>query len=348
MDKMNESLNASYSESDVCSVLDTYPYAIVVAASAAASGLCCIFIICLIFLFKKHHFFIQRIILYHCLAAIIDSIAHIFGLQYLGYQTQSKAQDTLCTISGFITLLASWILIVDYSVITFTLLMTAVFHKSVIRLEYLYVAMIFVLPLTFSWIPFIGNSFGEAGGWCWIRNVNYDDCTEHRLGEIFRYVLWNVPLFSILIVLVPTYLFSIAYAARERWCKSRKNEYDPEKEAMQKDLIKDVWRILLFPFGLIFLNLFNFILIVYNSLGAGVPRALLMLHGAFSPLQGSYLALVYILDCDTLKRLTYSNVRAATTRKDTVYEYPIEDGGAALSDSADPTANYRLYWDNNG
>ena len=233
---MNESLNASYS--DECPVIDNYPFSIVAASSGVVSALCCIFVICLIFLLKKHYFFIQRMILYHCLAALVDSFSRILGLHYLGRQTQSEAQDTLCAISGFVTLLASWILIVDYSVITFTLLMTAVFHKNVMRLERLYVTMIFLLPLTFNWIPFIGNSYGEAGGWCWIRTFNYDDCTRHHLGEIFAIVLWDVPFFSILIVLIPTYLFTIVYATRERY--KRNTYHDPQTERIRKNLIKDV------------------------------------------------------------------------------------------------------------
>ena len=349
MDKMNASLNISYGNE--CSVTESYPLAIVAASSAVVSALCCIFVISLIFLLKKHHFFIQRIILYHCLAALVDSFAKILGLQYLGHQTQSTAQDTLCAISGFVTLLASWILIVDYSVIAFTLLMTAVFHKNVIRLEPLYITLIFVLPLTFNWIPFIGNSYGEAGAQCWIRRVNYNDCTNHHLGEIFAIVLWNVPFFSILVVLIPTYLFTIAYATRERFRKTEKNTYhhDPEMERLRKKLIEDVWRILFFPIGLIFLNFFILIITVYNTiLGADPPRAVELLHGAFSPLQGGYIALVYLLDGDTLKRLTYSNIRAAITRRNTVREYTFENAGAALSDSAehDHTASYILHRDN--
>ena len=232
---MNESISAS--NSNECSVIDIYPFAIVAASSGVISALCCIFVICLIFLFKKHHFFIQRMILYHCLASLVDSFGYILGLQHLRYRTQSiaQAQDTLCTISGFVTLLASWILIVDYSVITFTLLMTAVFHKNVMRLEPLYVIMIFVLPLTFTWIPFVGNSYGENEGRCWIRRFNYDDCTEHPLGEVFTVVLWTVPLSSILIVIIPVYLFTIAYAMRERYRKNNAHFYDdPEMEKPRK------------------------------------------------------------------------------------------------------------------
>ena len=184
MEKM--AANLSTSSSIVCeSVFNNSLFVTANAVntgSAIVSALCCIFVICLIFLLKKHYFFIQRIILYHCPASLSQSFANILQQSH---QIESKAQYTLCTITGFISQLTSCILIVDYSVITFTLLMTAVFHKNVARLERLYIVLIFVIPLTFNWIPFIGNSYGDVGNSCWIRSVNYDDCSLHRLGEIF-------------------------------------------------------------------------------------------------------------------------------------------------------------------
>ena len=345
------------SESTVCSVFETYPYVIVATVSACSgivSALCCIFVICLVFLLKKHYFFIQRIILYHCLAALFRALSVILHFHRIaGYDTESTAQDTLCIISGFTSQLTLWILIVDYSIITFTLLMSAVFHKNVAHLERLYVVLIFILPLTFNWIPFIGNSYGLAGLWCWIRNVNYDDCTQHHLGKIFRDVLWHVPFFGLLFVMIPTYLLTIAYVARQRFCKLEKYtkmSQDTEVERLRKHTNEEVWSILFFPFGVVFCNLFIFIDTFYSFTNTDPSYVIWILHGIFGELQGGYIALVYVLDRDTLKRLTYSNVKAAITRvkRDTVYEYPTEDGGGTVSDSAvhSPETDYRQHKDN--
>ena len=351
---MTENLNTS--DGIVCSVLDTYPYvivAVVSSGSAMVSALCCIFIICLIFLLKKHYFFIQRLILYHCLAALFRAFSVILRLHRLGYDIESTALDTLCTISGFTSQLTFWIIIMDYSVITFTLLMTAVFHKNVARLERLYVVLIFIFPFTFNWIPFIGNSYGRARAWCWIRIINYSDCSGHRLGEIFATILGHVPFYSLLIVMIPIYLFTIAYVARQRFCKLEKNtkkSYDPEAERTKKHLSEEVWPILWFPFGVIFLNLFTSITTLYTLADTEPSYTVWILRSIFAELQGGYIALVYVLDRNTLRRLTYSNVRATITRRDTVREYPMESaGGAALSDSAELSSVtlYRQYEDNN-
>ena len=347
--KMIENFNTSESTAAVCSVFDTYPYVIVATVSACSgvvSGLCCIFVISLVFLFKKHYFFIQRMILYQCLAILLRSLSVILRFHRLGYETESTAQDTVCVISGFTSQLTLCSMMTGYSVITFTLLMTAVFHKNMARLERLYVVLIFILPLTFNWIPFIGNSYGRAGLWCWIRNVNYDDdCTKHHLGEIFRYILWHVPLFGLLIVLIPAYLLTIVYVARQRFCKLRKNtimSHDPEKERLRKHINEEVWPILFFPIGVVFCNLFILIDTFYSLTNSDPSYTIWILHGIFGELQGGYIALIYVLDHSTLKRLTYSNIKAAITRakRDEVYEYPVEDGGGMVSDSAEHSHSY--------
>ena len=354
---MTENFNTSENTAAVCSVFQTYPYVIVATVSACSgvvSALCCIFVICLIFLFKKHHFFIQRMILYHCLAALSRALSVILRFHRLGYDsaTESSAQDVMCVISGFTSQLTTWILIMDLSILTFILLVSGVFHKNVARLERLYVVLIFIFPFTFNWIPFIGNSYGHDRAWCWIKSVNFDDCSEHRLGKIFGTVLWNVPFFILLFVMFSIYLFTIIYVARQRFCNRQnktKMSYNPEMERLKEHLNKEVWPILFFPFGVILLNIPNFINALFSFTGTPPLYAVWILHGLFAELQGAYTVLVYILMIDrkTLRRLTYSNIKAAITRarRATVHEYPMDDDGSTVSDSAEhsPKAGYRQY-----
>ena len=231
---------ADNSNNSVCSVFDTYPYvivAVVSAGSAMVSALCCVFVICLIFLLKKHYFFIQRLILYHCLATLLRSFSTMLRFHRLSaYQNESSAINTLCAISGFTNQVTNWFLMVDYSVITFTLLMTAVFHKNVARLEGLYVVLIFVLPLTFNWIPFINNAYGREGPWCWIRNLNYDNCTDFQFGIVLRNVLMNVPVYMVVVGLIATYLFVIAYLVYQRYRKRVGNVHDSVTEQLRRRL----------------------------------------------------------------------------------------------------------------
>ena len=332
---MADSLNDS--NSTVCSLYDTHPYVIVAAVSsgsAMVSALCCIFVIGLIFLFKKHIFFTQRLIIYHCLAALVRAIALILRLHRLGYKNDSTSLKVLCAISGFMDQLSLWYLLVDYSVITFTLFMTAVFHKNVARLEGLFIVLIFVFPLTFNWIPFINDSYGRSRSWCWIRIINFDDCSEHKFGKILQVALWVVPFYLFFIIILPIYITVIVFVAKHKCCSKRYSVlHDQGEETFRKRLNEDVWPLLFFPFGVFAINLFPVANGIYNILHDDVPSyELTMASAIMSPLQGGYIALIYTLDRETIRRLNYKNLMAILCgRRQKIREYPTEVG--ARSDS---------------
>ena len=313
------------------------------------SALCCIFVIGLIFLLKKHYFFIQRLILYHCLAALFRSVALITRLHRLDDYNDSEDSTILCSISGFMDQITLWYLLVDFSVITFTLLMTAVFHKNVARLEGLYVVLIFIFPLTFNWIPFIHNAYGRSGAWCWIRNLNYDDnCTEYRFGSIIQNVLWKVPTYIFLIIMIPTYLLVVAFVARQRCSSKGRLTNEQATDTLRRTLHEEVWPLLFFPLGLLVLNLLPIANEIYNTIYIDNPLYELSLASAvLSPLQGGYIALVYTLDCDTIKRLRYSNLVATVReRRDIVREYPAEACSISDSVASREAVNYKRSRDN--
>ena len=349
---MDDSLNSS--NGSVCTPYDTYDYVIVAAVSsgsAMVSALCCIFVIGLIFLFKKQQFFIQRLILYHSLATLLRSFSTILRLHRLGYRSESAAINVLCILSGFTTQVTDWFLIIDYSVITFTLLMTAVFRKNVARLEGLFIFLIFIFPFSIAWIPFINNSYGRVGAWCWIRSINYDDCSEHEFGIILQAALLNVPEAIFAIIVIPTYIVIIVYVARQKCCWRGKLSQDQENQALRKHLNEEAWPLLFFPLGVVFLNIFPIANHTYRLIHTENPSyTLWLLQSIFSPLQGGYVALVYTLDWETLKRLKYRNLKAAIyKRQDLVQEYPAEPCGrseSVLSSEGEYLSNYQLLKDN--
>ena len=319
--------NLNRSNDSVCELFDSYPYVIVAtvnAVSAMVSALCCIFVIALIFFFKKHIFFVQRIILYHCLVSLFLAFSTMLRIHRLGYQSENQAAlNVVCVISGFMSQVTFWMLLMDYSVITITLLMIAVFHKSIARLEGLLVFLIFFLPLTFNWIPFINNSFGRLGPWCSIRNLNFNDCSEFGFGQTLRNVLSNYPNLIFIVIAVPILIVIIVYLVYEKYCKRGRNVAERERRNQEEG----VWSLFFFPFGVLLLNIapvINRIYILVNSTSSP-SYALWIIHALFTPLQGGYIALVYTLDRRTLKRLSYSNMMATLCRReDAVQDYPIQ------------------------
>ena len=105
-------------------------------------------------------------------------------------------------------------------------------------------------------------------------------------------------------------------------------------ETLRKTLNEEVWPLLFFPFGTLALLIFPIIVGIYDAIHINNPSyALHLVSAILSPLEGGYIALVYTLDRDTLKRLTYSNLVATMYRRkrDAVQDCPAEVG--RLSDS---------------
>ena len=321
--------NSSSNSSDTfveCSIFDTAPYvtvAIVSAGSGFLSCLFCILIIGLIFLLKKHYCFIQRLILYLCISALVNSLSVVLRLYRIGYQQQNEVLRVFCIAAAFLDQTSMWSIFMAFIAITFTLLMAVVFRRSTARLEWVYAVMIFLFPLTFNWIPFLFDSYGQAGAWCWIRNVNYhDNCSEHRFGTILQYVMWYGTGYGLMGIQAVVYTIIVICIVRQKLKRG-----DTAVKEVQANLHKETLPLLFYPIGLFILNIFPLVNRIYATVTEDDPiYALWILHAIFSPLQGGYIALVYALDPGTLRRLTCSNLLAFFKSDDGVREYPAIPG----------------------
>ena len=323
-----------------CSVFDTGAYvtvAIISSCSAFVSALCCVLVISLIFMLKKHYFFIQRLVLYLSIVALIHSSSIVLRLYRIGYRQQSDVLKMVCIAAAFIDQTSMWSLFLAFGAITLTLLMAVTFHKSTARLEAVYLVVIFLFPLTFNWVPFLYDTYGQAGAWCWIRTINYNDnCSEHKFGTYLQFGIWYVPGFVFLGILLLVYLFILLSVLRQKY-KNHKSG----KEQIHKTLRKEVWPLLFYPIGVFILNIFPLVNRIQGSLTTDDPvYALWVLHAIFSPLQGGYIALVFILDRETLRRLTCRNFVAFIKSSDGVSEYPAVT--EEVSDSADQSGVHSI------
>ena len=338
----------------MCSVFDSYDYVIVAAVSAGSaivSALGCVFVICLIFLFKTYYYFIQRIILYHCTATLLRAISTMLRFHRLGYKSESEAIDALCVFSGFTNQLTSWILLMDYSVIVIILLVLTVFGRNGSRLEGLFVVLIFVVPFTFNWIPFINNSYGRSGPWCGIRYLNYNDCTEYEFGRILRIIFETVPQYIFLFMFTSILLLLLAFPVYQNYCKRSGDRNDRQTMMTMKRILSiELLPLLLFCFGVLLLNMISYVNHIYGLVNINNPSyPLWILSAIFAPLQGAYIAVVYTLDRDTLKKLSYKNLVATLCkREEEIQEYPVEtsDRSDSMFRSQGTGTHYTRFKDN--
>ena len=308
-----------------------HEYAIVAglsAASAFVSLLASCFIVALIVLFKKWRFFSQRLVLYLAVSVILESVATI--IHRVDYENETTAfYVRFCQFSAFVEQNTSWIELMAVVSITVYIFVCAVFSKRTDRFELLYLFFIFVFPLLFNWIPFTVDAYGRAGAWCWIKSEDIYSCDSIDVpGRTLQLVLWYVPLYVILIVLISLFVMILIkiHCYDSRKYKVSKHEDKHIHEQMSKEIRSLLW----YPFIYFMINLIPFINRIHGLAQPNNPSlALWILSALLFPLQGGFIALAFTLDPDTRKRLKIVHIRAAAKELcqksgKTVKEYPAE------------------------
>lgn len=330
--------NSNTSTSNDCELYHTPKYrniAMISGSTGLFSTIAAVAVILVIIILKKYNFFVQRLILYLCIASALNSASIVLRFSRAAYRSHDNQNiKSLCIAAAFIDQTTLWSVSIAYVCLTFNLLLTVVFKSSAQSIEIGYIVAIFLFPLMFNWIPFIQNSYGEAGAWCWIRGKDADysnmanstiiNCSTHEFGVYLRYVLWYVPHYAIFCVLLVAYIVVVAKLIHNttRWKGLYSMESIHQKERM-KELVKP---IIFYPLVYFFLDLFPLINRVYDTIH-GPNYILWLLHAVFSPLQGGFIAVLYALDRDTMHRLSLRELLSYVFhRKTPIQEYPAKRG----------------------
>ena len=83
------------------------------------------------------------------------------------------------------------------------------------KLEIAFYVSVLVLPLLFDWVPFITNSYGPFGPWCWIQVES--NCSKHEAAHWEEIGLWIAPAGLVLLLsfgLLTASLFLLCYAMK--------------------------------------------------------------------------------------------------------------------------------------
>lgn len=322
--------NTSNFTSDLnCSPFGTDQYvamAVLSACMGAVSAVASLTVIIGILASKKYLFFIQRLILYLGVAVLLDALTVVLRLQQLGKLSGQNVDHyhALCVFTGFASQTTSWSVLISICCITCCLLQNVLLLRSVEKLETVYVFLIFVFPLLFNWVPFIKDSYGEAGVWCWIRNKD-DNCKSFLFGNYLRFIFWYIPLYVLLFLLIITYVVIIFWIQRLR--KRWDGKFDPESKMKREKMRKEFRPLIWYPLIYLILNIFPLMNRIHDAFSSHPSLALWVLH-AFSPLRGGFIALAYALDSQTLRRLgsmAFCVILRPGTRRE-VKQYPSTRG----------------------
>ena len=284
--RMNSS--CIFSEQDYCIGLE-----VVRRGIGTISCLSSVFIVLLIFLFRRYEFTSQRLILYLVTATFFDSLAYALGGIYI-------AQSPLCTVDGFYLSIADWGVVVWVCNITVNLFWNVVvLRPSNLYLEAFYICAGIGVPLFFGMFPFINDSYGPAGLWCWIN--------ESVTGQYLRFLTWYIPIWIIipgLFVMFLIVIIKLSYEVR-KW-----DPYNPASERYRELIRREIKPLILYPLVFLLLNIFPSINRIQNAVAPKYPIfALYLLHGFSSPILGLGCTFIFVINRETLKELQWHNFK---------------------------------------
>jgi len=153
----------------------------------------CLFVIAMICLFKLYKYFVQRLILFLCICAGIDSVNMLVDA------TLSPTSNSLgCQLHSFVTQYFNFAEILWVCSISINMVMS-INRIQISRRETLIHTIVWFLSLVMSLIPLLGMHYGKAGFWCWISR----DATGMRFG------VWYIPLMIMIFSLLVAYIYVI-------------------------------------------------------------------------------------------------------------------------------------------
>ncbi len=267
------------------------------------SFLCCLTVIFLIICYRKYHFFPQRLILYLAVVSAFHSC--VLSASRVNYHSMRPLKDPYCMASGFLELYSSWVEVLLIACIITHLLLLLILGMESSRMEVVHLIVSFILPFLWCWIPLIGHAFGTTGPWCGVRvHTEQRECRMYTLGTILRFILWQIPIFSLFLIFFLTCIMVIVCKLKKDALEWDGSHYDPEAQKAKQKMIRQVKALLCYPIVFLLLKLPLLFSQLYETTHPCEPQAVLWLLDALtSPLGGAVVALVYVCDANTRTKL---------------------------------------------
>ena len=268
----------------------------------------CLFAVSLVFCLRLDKYFTYRLAMYQILSSLCLSVVEVSALTLFNYDGDVY-QQIACKTTAFLLEYFMWIklLFTICPVFHLSLFCLAVCLKNFQKLEIGYVLFSILLPLLYTWIPFIHNSYGVSGAWCWIRDWK-DDCATQKYHEgiIEQYVLWYGPLFiSLALSFVAVFIILIVLAQRAYAHKNQESEclIENHERNQNKKAIKELLPLLAYPVIFYVLALFPLINRVYSAISPNPRFGWALAHAFCQPSWGFFSSCALIIHIFVMRQL---------------------------------------------
>ncbi len=304
----------SNNTSSCAEVYDQNYLSILIAVRCILALLSSIFIagmIAVMIILQKYRVYTQRLILYLAFSTLSFQLVTTIDISSLTAYSQQEAALYYCAFIGFLGQVVIWWPILSTSAIVFDVFCKVVFLKKTENLEKYIVAVIILLPITISWIPFVKNAYGPTSYFCWIKDRNIEDCSQFEFGYIVRFAIFYIPIYTLtgllFVMLITTYIF----------IRKKKNTFLDSKDKNKtnhKMMADEIKPLLYYPLIFLASNGCSLILTIYILLNhdAGVELIVIgIIVSVIYRLEGIFITLVFIFDPETRKKLNKEDMKTA-------------------------------------
>ena len=281
-------------------------------------------------IYKKYVFTTQRLIMYLTISVLLDAIAN--GLMGANYNLIYK-NKAFCVTLAFLTQYFALCILLSVACAIAELALRMICRRESGPIEWVYVPVIFLLPATISWIPFIHEAYGLVDGYCDILTVNTEDCTRDNYGLVLKATIWWAPLYLTVIGGTIGYITSLCILHRSR--KKYMPLIESNRDIIYQRIMEEVSYFKWYPLLIIVVNLIPIVNTTINFVEPQQPIiSLWVITVIIKGLQGGFLAIAFALDPKTRKRLKWKYFQAACLEnvacREASEEYPFVSG---LTDS---------------
>lgn len=208
---------------------------------------------------------VYRLALYQVLTGWSMASLHVTQVVIIHYYEAPSKYRLVCEAIACLSLFAEWSKLLFTTWATFHLCTFVLFQRNLKRWEAIYVSTSVIVPAMIASVPFVTNSYGLAGSWCWITTYNASDCKETQItnGIIEQFALWYGPS-SILLFAASVAMVSLLVVVARRLYKRRLDPSSSQHRIVLKQLIP----LAIYPIIYFLFNIPPFVYRLYRAVKA--------------------------------------------------------------------------------
>ena len=246
---------------------------IAMGSTSAVSLIMCLVAVSLVLWLKVYNIFTYRLALYQVLSSFSLTLALVLSLMLIDYDEESLYYKVACKTDAFLLQYTATVKLLFTICLNFHIFSLAVCLKNFRKLELCYIFFSCFTPLMTSWIPFIGDFYGLAGAWCWIKTWKHNCASHHYTqGILEQFLLWYGPLFLSLtasvisVFVVILVLLHQSYGYCRKSVPEREQLLEKEERKKMRNALRDLLPLLAYPLLFYVLTLLPLVNRIYSSI----------------------------------------------------------------------------------